>query len=274
MKRRRLGIFLIIVIVTGLGWWWMTSHKPVREVSVAPKPIDDAYWLHLDRRDSLKYREQLKAAPQVLVVRESHYAFNPTNGMGMHYGWLDGKLANLHITFSELVGYAYAKTGSWEQRQYARTEFPEKWTRGQWTNKYDVIVTITNQPKETMQVEARKFLKQQYGLAWHPETRATEVLLIRARDPQLLQSKASTDFPRSKAISELAGELENYFSRPVIDETAATNRYDKTLEEVPARWVNGRTTDLEANNRFLAAFGLELAPAKRPQEWLVMERVN
>jgi len=98
-----------------------------------------------------------------------------------------------------------------------------------------------------------------------------DVLVLRAKDPQLLQSKATRDFARSKSIPEFTGELENYYSQPVIDETGATNRYDKNMELVPARWVNGRTTDLDANNKFLASFGLELAPARRPQEWLLMD---
>jgi hypothetical protein len=187
--------------------------------------------------------------------------------MGMHCLGLDGKLVNLNITFSELVAYAYNK-------DYAHTEFPAKWTNGQLTNKFDVIVTITNQPKEALQSEAKKFLARQFGLMWHLETKDTELLLIRVKDPQLLQSKASTDFPHSKSISELAGELENYFSLPVIDETRATNRYDKTIGKVPSGRGNGRTTDLDANNKFLEQFGLELVSAKRPQEWLVMERIN
>lgn len=82
------------------------------------------------------------------------------------------------------------------------------------------------------------------------------------------------DFARSKSISELASELENYFDMPVVDETAATNRYDKNMENVPSRWVNGRTTDLAANNEFLEQFGLELISDKRPQEWLVMDHVK
>jgi len=253
------GLVLLLLILAAIFF--------LKKEKISPKPIDDAFWLNLDRRHSDKYREQLKAAPQVLVVRESHYSFNPTNGIGMHYGWLDGRLANLDISFSEVVGYAYSG-------QYARTEFPEKWTQGQLTNKFDVIVTITNQPKESMQAEARKFLKQQFGLVWHQETKDTKVLLIRAKDPQLLQSKATTDFAHSKAISELVGELENYFNLPVIDETGATNRYDKTLELVPARWVNGRTIDLTTNNTFLAQYGLELVPTNQPQEWLVMEKIN
>jgi uncharacterized protein (TIGR03435 family) len=241
------------------------SKRPLAEAPFVSTPIDDAFWLNLDRRRSDKYRAQLKAAPPALVVRESHYSFNPANGMGIHYGWLDGRLANLHITFSELVADAYGK-------DYTHTEFPDEWTHGHWTNCYDVIVTVTNQPEEALQSAAKTFLQQQYGLTWHVETRDTHVLVLRAKDPQLLESKATRDFARSESIPEFTGELENYFGQPVIDETGATNRYDKTIGDVPSRWVNGRSTDLDFNNQFLATVGLELVAAKRPQEWLVMGR--
>jgi hypothetical protein len=239
--------------------------KPPAEAPFVSTPVDDAFWLNLDRRRSDKYRAQIKAAPPVLVVRESHYAFNPTNGMGMHYGWIDGRLADLRISFSELVADAYGK-------DYTHTEFPEEWTHGHWTNCYDVIVTVTNQPEEALQSASKKFLRQQYGLAWHLETRDTNMLVLRAIDPQLLQSKATRDFARSKSIPEFIGELENYFGRPVIDETGATNRYDKTIGDVPSRWINGRSTDLDFNNQFLATVGLELVATNRPQEWLLMDR--
>ena len=235
------------------------------EAPFVSTPIDDAFWLNLDRRRSDKYRAQLKVAPAVLVVRESHYAFNPANGMGMHYGWLDGRLANLHISFSELVAAAYGK-------DYAHTEFPEKWTNGHWTNCYDVIVTVTNQPKEALQSAAKRFLRQQYGLTWHLEARDTQLLVLHAKDPRLLESKATQDFARSKSIPKFIGELENYFSQPVIDETGATNRYDKTIGDVPSRWINGRSTDLDFNNQFLETVGLELIATNRPQESLVMDR--
>jgi hypothetical protein len=261
------GLVLLLLVTATILVLKKDEAPPEETPVVVSQPIDDAFWLNLDRRRSDQYREQLKVAPQVLVVRETQYSFNPTNGMGSHYGWLDGKMANLHISFSELVGYAYGS-------QYARTEFPDKWTRGHLTNKFDVIVTTTNHPQEAMQSEARKFLRQQFGLAWHRENRHTEVLLLRANDPQLLETKTDVDFPHSMAISVLVGALENYFSKPVIDESGATNRYDRSLGLVPARWVNGRTTDLDANNTFLESFGLELVRAKRPQEWLVMEQVH
>jgi uncharacterized protein (TIGR03435 family) len=268
---------LKLTLVTGLIFLlalvaiFFAFHKKAAPMRSSPEspfvstPIDDAFWFSLDRRRSDKYRAQLEAAPPVLVVRESHYAFNPTNGMGMHYGWMDGRLANLHITFSELVADAYGK-------DYTHTEFPEEWTQGHWTNCYDVIVTVTNQPEAALQSAAKQFLRQQYGLAWHLETRDTNVLVLRAKDPQLLQSKATRDFARSKSIPEFTGELENYFGQPVIDETGATNRYDKTIGDVPSRWINGRSTDLDFNNRFLETVGLELVATNRPQEWLLMDR--
>ena len=263
-----------LVLVLATTAIFFVQHKsPVRNIRLTatekpfvPTPIDDAFWLKLDRRGSDKYRKQLAAAPPVLVVRETHYAFNPRNGMGMHYGWLDGRIANLHITFSELVAAAYGK-------DYTHTEFPEEWTQGDLNNRfYDVIVTVTNQPQEALQAAAQTFLRQQYGLAWHLETRDTDVLVLRAKDPQLLESKATEDFAGSKSIPELTSELENYFGQPVIDETGATNRYDQTIGDVPARWVNGRSTDLEANNQFLATVGLELVASHRPQEWLLLDQ--
>ncbi len=266
MRQKTTELFMLLVI----GLTLMGCKKPVpveepflKEIIVADAPIDDGFWLQLNRRRVDKYREQLKAAPPVLVVRESHYVFDPKNGIGMHYGWLDGRMANLHITFSELVADAYGK-------DYAHTEFPAEWTHGHWTNCYDVIVTVTNQPQATLQAAAKNFLRQHYELTWHLATKDTNVLLIRAKDPQLLQTKKTANFSHSKSIPELAGELENYFGEPVVDETGATDRFDKSVGEVPARWVNGRTTDLGANNEFLAGFGLELVSTNQPQEWLLL----
>jgi uncharacterized protein (TIGR03435 family) len=257
------GLVLLLALLAICFAW--PKKAPPTEAPLVSTPIDDAFWLKLDRRHADKYRQQLQAAPPVLVVRETHYAFNPANGMGMHYGWLDGRMANLGITFAELVADAYGQ-------DYARTEFPAEWTHGHWTNCYDVIVTVTNQPQQALQSAARTFLRQRYGLAWHLEARDTEVLVLRAQAPQLLESKATRDFARSKSLPEFTSELENYFGRPVIDETGATNRYDKTIGEVPARWINGRSTDLDFNNQFLATVGLELVAANRPQKWLLMDR--
>ena len=46
------------------------------------------------------------------------------------------------------------------------------------------------------------------------------------------------------------------------------------MELIPAAYVPNRTKDLDANNAFLAQYGLELVPANQPMEWLAMERVK
>ena len=265
----KLGLVVIVLLIVAVMFWpalkKTSSVRPPAGPPFVSTPIDDAFWIQLNRRRSDRYRKQLQAAPAVLVVRESHYAFNPTNGIGMHYGWLDGRLANLNISFSELVALAYGK-------DYTHTEFPEAWTHGHWTNCYDVICTVTNQPKETLSAAAKQFLWQEYGLTWHLASRDSDVLVLRAKDLRMLETKATKDFARSESIPEFISSLENYFGRPVINETGATNRYDKSIGEVPARWVNGRSTDLDFNNQFLSTVGMELVTANRPQEWLFLDR--
>jgi hypothetical protein len=101
------GLVLLLLIAAAILVRKKEKALPEETLVVVSPPIDDAFWLNLDRRRSDKYRQQLKSAPQVLVVRETHYAFNPANGMGAHYGWLDGKMANLHITFSGSCGNSW-----------------------------------------------------------------------------------------------------------------------------------------------------------------------
>jgi hypothetical protein len=67
-----------------------------------------------------------------------------------------------------------------------------------------------------------------------------------------------------------------------------TNRYNESLDCIPAAQMlpraegdhivyvgnRNRTKDLDANNAFLAQYGLELVPVNRPMEWLVMDHVK
>ena len=236
--------------------------------------IDDTFWLNLDRKNYPHYREELQKAPHMLVVRPTHYDLNQLShtGIGMHYGWIDGKLANLCVSFSELVSYAHTKQAVWDPHLMVRTEFPQEWHDGQLTNQFDVIDTLRVQPVERLQAYINQQLKEQFGLAWHRETRDTEVLLIKVKDSQLLESKINRVFANSRSLSELAGDWENYFGKPVLDETGLTNRYDRKLGLIPAAYVPNRTKDLDANNAFLAPYGLELVPSHRPMEWLALER--
>ena len=233
--------------------------------------IDDAFWLNLDRRNYQHYQEQLLKAPRVLVVRPTHYELNrmAATGLGTHYGWIDGRLANLSVTFSELVSYAFTKEAVWDPHFLARTEIPAKLAG--MTNRFDVIDTLRVQRVERLQTEIKQQLKEQFGVAWHRETRDTEVLLVKVKSPELLESKISQVFANSRSLPQLTDEWENYFGKPVLDETGLTNRFDKDLDLIPAAYVPNRTKELEPNNAFLAQFGLELVPARQSIEWLILE---
>jgi len=241
----------------------------------ASPAIDDAFWLNLDRKNYQHYRQALLKAPRVLVVRQTHYNLNQSSstGMGAHYGWINGRLANLCVSFSELVSYAYTKKAVWDEHLMTRTEFPREYV-GQFTNQFDVIDTLRVQPVERLQAEIKEFLKKRFGLAWRREMRDTDALVIEVKDPQLVVSKISHVFANSRSIPELAGDWENYFGKPVLDDTGLTNRYDRKMGLIPAAYVPNRTKDLDANNVFLAQYGLELVPTNQPMEWLVMERVG
>jgi tRNA A-37 threonylcarbamoyl transferase component Bud32 len=127
--------------------------------------IDDAFWLNLDRNNYQRYREELQKAPESLIVRPTHYNLNQLahTGIGVHWGWIDGKMANLCVSFSELVSYAYTKQAVWDERLMTRTEFPQEYVG--MTNQFDVIDTLRVQPVERLQAEIKQQLKQQFGLS-------------------------------------------------------------------------------------------------------------
>jgi len=71
--------------------------------------------------------------------------------------------------------------------------------------------------------------------------------------------------------------LESTFHRPIVDETGLSNRYDYTF--TPPRWNPSwsQNSDLEEqawHDAFLKQLGLELVPAKRTIEMLVIEKVK
>jgi Protein of unknown function (DUF3738) len=308
------ALLLAMLVVAVLLAVWISGNRPKPAATVAAGPqaeasrklaeederfinsfrgqgkIDDAFWLGLKRRNVQRYRQQLREAPQVLVVRPTHFDLNKlaSTGIGMHYGWLDGRLANLSIGFQDLVSYAYTPKAVCDTRLMTHTEFPQEWRQGRLTNRFDVIDTLQVRPVERLQAAIRQQLRDQFGLAWHSERRRTDALAIRVKDPAALESNISHDFARSRSIPELASDWEHYFGKPVLDETGLTNRYDRELALIPATEmvprVKGdysvyvgnpnRTTDLAANNDFLIQYGLELVPVSPSIDWLVMDHVK
>jgi hypothetical protein len=237
-------------------------------------PVDDNFWVKLDRRNYQRYRQQLNKAPRVLIVRPTHYDINSTLAAKIHYGWIDNRLANLSVSFSEAVCYALGDQARADEELLLRTEMPAAWHNGQMTNRFDIIDTVRAQPVQRLQEELKRMFKEDYGLSWRPEMRDTDILVITVKNPRLLASKISTNFAESASLGEAARDWGNFFNEIVLEETHMTNRFQKDFVTIPAAYVPNRTKDLAVNNAFLVQFGLELAPASRSMQWFVLDSTS
>ena len=150
------------------------DHRYLANLAGTNAPVlNDDFWRDLDRRNVQRYRAELDKAPRVLVVRQSHYdsrQLAPTGG-NMHYSWLDNRMANLSVTFEDLVSYGYTRDATVDPHLMARTEFPDDWYHGRLTNRFDVISTIRVRSVQRLQADIKTLLKDQFGLAWHYTTR-------------------------------------------------------------------------------------------------------
>jgi uncharacterized protein (TIGR03435 family) len=144
-------------------------------------------------------------------------------------------------------------------------------------NHFDLMLTLPDHQLEALQ----KAIQRQFGFAARPETRETDVLLLKVKDPRLLALHASkrgskmgfkhdeglwawTNFP----ISFVADYLEGTFDKPVIVQPGLSGNYDITFQ-----WedVEGKKQALTDE---LAQAGLELVPSREPVEMLVVEKVK
>jgi uncharacterized protein (TIGR03435 family) len=152
------------------------------------------------------------------------------------------------------------------------------------SNRYDFICTLPSHQGAALQDELRK----QFGLAGKLEMRETNVLLLTVKNPKAaglqpssvpsnaaasLQGKGRGNLSgENVALAALANDLEQRLGIPVIDQTGAEDgRFDFELtwdQPEPMLNINGLKQAL-ANE-----LGLELIPAKRPSEMLVVDKAT
>jgi len=163
---------------------------------------------------------------------------------------------------------------------------------GEPTNRYDFASTLDDDAATAFQNEIKKVT----GLVGHTETIDTDVFVLKVRTPDapglkpphgpvnmhydirgriicqgLPLSSVSVPNPSLTSIG-LTKYLEIFLETPVIDETGLTNYYD-----IDIKWNANSKNDPEHNalkKVLLDQLGLELVPANRPVEILVMEKVK
>jgi uncharacterized protein (TIGR03435 family) len=153
------------------------------------------------------------------------------------------------------------------------------------TNRYDFIATLPHGNAEALQRE----LKKKLGLVGHREMTNLDVLALRVVSPNAPGLKPGiygkedcwwkaggyhassrpidSGAPRFEGLSYF---LEDYFGRPVIDQTGlGTRRFNLDLRWKEAKW--GENPD-GLKQVLRERLGLEVVPTNLPMEILVMEK--
>jgi len=152
------------------------------------------------------------------------------------------------------------------------------------TEKYDLMLTLTDKPLETLQAE----LKKRFGLTAHLETRDTDVLLLQVSNPNApglhvsdpngagggsssWSARGGEITIKNQHFAGFADDLQNRFGKPVIDKTGLDGIYD-----IHIKWKKqAGESDNDAFQRAIhEQLGLDLVPDKQPNEMLIVEHVK
>jgi RNA polymerase sigma factor (sigma-70 family) len=172
--------------------------------------------------------DYLETAPALVLLRPSRYA-NRGSYCTPGRDLVKGKVMRRGAPFTMILFTAY---GFGPEQMVLPRNLP----RGQ----FDLLLTVPTHSREALREE----IKKQFGLVAHPETRDTDVLVLKITDPNtpgLKISKAggpSSSWPQPGRVRfggykmsdpggiDLAHELGMQAGQPVIDETGLIDAYD------------------------------------------------
>jgi uncharacterized protein (TIGR03435 family) len=175
------------------------------------------------------------------------------------------------VTVKELLETAYTSPES-------RTIFPD----GMPPERFDLMLTIPNHPREMLQDE----IKKRFGLTAHREKRVEDVLILKVNNSDAPGIKVNTDLTglnsswmgsdhedtiKNQHFEGFADSMEGVLNTPVLNQTGLNKRYD-----IHIKWqAQAGESDKDAFKRALFdQLGLELVPSRSPIEMLVVEKVK
>lgn len=272
--------------------WIKTKTAIVVGVSVivaagATASIYEEIWQHPDSRSL----DSLEKAPPALIVRPTRY---PNRHGGVWTAIPNGKGFSVNLTLPYLIGVAY---GCDQARMILPDDLP--------TGGYDLMETLPNGQNEPA---LREEIKKQFHLTARREVRETAVWLLKVKDAGKLQSKLGKggqasvwmtsktgvwdslqksilgdatvpqDFIfKNEPPSVLAQQFEDYFKKPILDQTGLQGGYDLDFQW-RARTSDSPETGMkiirQALSNQLGQFGFELAPGRERLEMLVVEKAR
>jgi uncharacterized protein (TIGR03435 family) len=211
----------------------------------------------------------------ILVLRPSHFASERGAVVAMKGGLLGKqqcRMAGGGQPLQNVLSMAYTASP-------VRMILPPDAPQG----RFDFLITLpaTNQEQQIERLQSE--ITRQLGLVGHKETIETNVLLLQVANasaqglkPHVGQDSTEEDragkrYLKGQDISMLVGSVEYVLNQPVINDTGMEGRYDFVLDE---KVFNGNASHEEIDKTLMDQFGLELTPATRPVEFLVIEKAN
>lgn len=178
------------------------------------------------------------------------------------------------VPFDVLAGYAY---GVDRRKVVIDGPVPD--------GKYDVLLTIGEDPQTQLQAEIKKL----YGLVGHLDTRTRDVLeltVASADAPGLKPHPEATVSDggsggggmvgmgkmnlQNTSIPQFISNLQQYFDKPITDHSGLTDRYDISIQWSRSADPQSRAPSVESALK--DQLGLELTPATESRQVLVMEK--
>ncbi len=184
-------------------------------------------------------------------------------------GPVDSRVIGLGASVDAIIRKAYGASG-------VRTIFPGDLPTGL----YDYIANLPEGSVPALQRE----IGNVFGLTAKREARVADVLLLRFKNPNAPGLKQAHDWRSSatmgdegyasinEPISDFAAYLENLLKIPIIDETGLKEKYgiDLKLSNRPGEHPDWA----KMNGALIQQLGLELVPARRSLEMLIVERIR
>jgi uncharacterized protein (TIGR03435 family) len=218
------------------------------------------------RRPNINSDEVDKLLPEVKILPTAF-----PGGGNFSAGLDDQKVVGIGQSIINLVSAAY----DWPQ---ARIIF----SGGESQEKYDFIATLPQGSHKALQDE----LKNQLGLAGHPETQNKDVLLLEMLNPHAsgLRSPKSGNYSflhldgnrveikwANQPISKISDFLQSASPLPIVDATGTSNLYS-----IDIRWTeNPGDSEHTALQKVLHdQLGLVLVPTNLPIQMLIVDKAK
>ncbi len=230
-----------------------------------------------NRRDVLSFRPgELPEASGKVQPDLFRVLIRPSESLTSGWGGSPGKFTFIGVRVLNMLCAAYDVD---ETRIIAKSELP--------VERFDAVVNVPSREPDAGRNWLRLAVEGTFKLRGRRETREMEALVLTVTNPRAehLTVASSTGGSSSHSdadsgqiqsmnmpISSVVGNLQDLLKTPVIDETGLTNHYDWTLNWDAKSSPRSSTEALRKAVR--EQLGLELAPARRPIEVIVVDKTS